>query len=101
MTCAPPTVPNLIELPSTVPWTVVVPPVERSIVPFSFDDASVQFSVNVPEYAPPYVPFHFPESALSDDELDAGGGDDAGVEAGVLAGVEAARVAVCCVVDDD
>jgi hypothetical protein len=48
----PPTVPNLIASPFTVPLTASVPDVDNVMEPCSFDPDCVQLSVNVPEYAP-------------------------------------------------
>ena len=61
LTAVEPTVPNLIEPPSTVPFTGTVPDVDSVILPCSFDPACSQLSVNVPENVPPYVPVHLPD----------------------------------------
>ena len=61
LTAVEPTVPNLIEPPSTVPFTGTVPDVDSVILPCSFDPACSQLSVNVPENVPPYLPVHLPD----------------------------------------
>ena len=48
----PPIVPNLIELPFTVPFTFVVPAVESLIVPLRVDPDCVQLRTNVPLKVP-------------------------------------------------
>ena len=66
----PPTVPNLMFPPLTLPWMALVPLWLRLIVPTSCEPACFQFSVNVPVKVPLYWPDHFPESAplLEDDD---------------------------------
>ena len=53
VTAVEPTVPNLIESPSTVPFTGTVPDVDSAIVPCSFDPVCCQLSWNVPVNVPP------------------------------------------------
>ena len=65
--CVPPTVPNWMLPPLTVPLTDVVPPGLRWMVPFSFEPLSVQVNLNAPEKAPLYWPDHVPNRPESDD----------------------------------
>jgi hypothetical protein len=68
-----PTVPKWIRPPATAPLMVTAPePVERLIVPVSFDVDCVHRRTNVPVYAPLYVPLQLPDStgpAASGDDL--------------------------------
>src|SRR5437762_362760 len=86
MICEPPTVPNWIVLPFTVPLMVeVLPPGLRWMMPFSFEPFWCHASLNVPEKAPLYVPDQVPESPESDDPPvgeEVAGGELAGDAAG-------------------
>src|SRR4029077_11948062 len=60
---AEPTVPKRMVLPCTLPVMLGSGTgFESLIVPCKRDPDSVQWRVNVPGYAPPYFPFHVPES---------------------------------------